>query len=396
MISTVNANNMADGQDQACAPQAQASLKPMLVITWKKGPSLPQGFQDSDGGIVNNTLITVGGFCKGRTGVPGKAGKYPRGFLEKVWGLDLEAPQKGWQSLPDFPGAARQELLAIVIDDQLYCWGGFSYSAPYSYKDGYRLSYNQDKWTWEPLPELPWLMSAGGICAIGSRVYVMGGGDYDYNKSYTNADRAGRVERLGARLLVIDTKKRKAGWKELSPCPGTARGAHATAAVDGKVYVLGGATGSDNSTGSGCTVVDNWRYDPATDKWQRLCDLPVASGNFPSGQIVYDNRYILLVGGYQYKYVLNPDGTARQPYGKPFKTYPDKDYYSDVFVYDTKTNTFGTATPLPLNNNLPMTVVAGDRIHLIGGEIRYAVIEGEHFGHHPDLYLMGTIRKVGL
>ncbi len=52
--------------------------------------------------------------------------------------------------------------------------------------------------------------------------------------------------------------------------------------------------------------------------------------------------------------MMNPDGTTREPYGKATKHYPEKDYYSDVFVYDTKTKTFGTASPLPLNNNLPM------------------------------------------
>jgi hypothetical protein len=48
---------------------------------------------------------------------------------------------------------------------------------------------------------------------------------------------------------------------------------------------------------------------------------------------------------------------------------------------------------LPLNNNGPMTVVAGDRIHLIGGETGGATIDSEPFGHHPDLYLIGIIRE---
>jgi hypothetical protein len=63
-----------------------------------------------------------------------------------------------------------------------------------------------------------------------------------------------------------------------------------------------------------------------------------------------------------------------------------------VFVYDTKTDTFGSATPLPLNNNLPMAVVRGEHVHLIGGEIGGAVIDGEHYGHHPELYLIGTVK----
>jgi hypothetical protein len=117
----------------------------------------------------------------------------------------------------------------------------------------------------------------------------------------------------------------------------------------------------------------------------------VASGNFPAGKIVYNGRYILLVGGYQYGCVLNPDGVTRKPYGKPFAHYKAKSYYSDVFVYDTTADLFGTATPLPLNNNVPMTVVLGNQIHLIGGETGGAVLGTEHFGHHPDLYLAGDI-----
>jgi len=373
----------------------QSELPRMLEITWKKGPNVPQGFQDSDGGILGNTLVTVGGFCGGRT-VPGKEERYPRGFLKKAWGLDLRAPQAGWQPLPDWPGAARQELFAIVIDEQLYGWGGFSYSEPYCYRDGYRLSHRADGWKWDPLPELPWALGAAGIAAIGSQIYLVGGADYDLERFYTQANRTGQVPRLGARLLRIDTNHLSAGWQELAPCPGTPRWVAAAAAVGGQLYVFGGATGNDNPTGAYCTVVDNWRYDPATDTWERLPDLPVASGNFPAGRIVFEDRYILLVGGCQYAHVLTPEGTARLPYGQPFRHYPDQEYFSDVWVFDPETGRFGTATPLPLNNNLPMTVVAGDRIHLIGGETGGCEIEGEPFGHHPDLYLVGTIRKVGL
>src|SRR4029077_498578 len=57
----------------------------------------------------------------------------------------------------------------------------------------------------------------------------------------TATDRTGSLKRLGARLLVIDTKDLKAGWTELPPCPGTPRSVHALAAVGGKLYVIGGA-----------------------------------------------------------------------------------------------------------------------------------------------------------
>jgi hypothetical protein len=401
ILSTVAASlvvpSLAAGEDNRYTPPPQAAMKPMLSIAWKKGPNLPQGFQDSDGGILHNTLVTVDGFCSGATNVPGKAATYPRGFLRKVWGLDLHSLQSGWQRLPDFPGAARQELFAIVVDQQLYCWGGFSYSPPYSYKDGYRLSRRQEEWQWAKLPELPWLLCSSGICAMGSKIYVVGGADYDgagAGKTYTNTDRTGKAARFGARLLAIDTKDLGAGWKELAACPGTPRWCAAAAAVGEKLYLFGGVTGDDNPTGKYATVVDNWRYDPAAESWQRLQDTPVASGNFPSGQIVAFDRYILMVGGGEYGNVIGPDGAPKPPYGTVTKHYPNHEYCSDVFVYDVKLGKFGTATPLPLNNNLPMTVVQGNRIHMIGGETGGATIEGEPFGHHPDLYLVGTIREI--
>jgi hypothetical protein len=93
--------------------------------------------------------------------------------------------------------------------------------------------------------------------------------------------------------------------------------------------------------------------------------------------------------------VLNPDGTSRPAYGKVFKALPDQDYCSDVLVYDTVANRFGRATSLPINNNMPMAVVVGDNLHLLGGETGGCVVEGESYAHHPDLHLIGKLRVVG-
>jgi N-acetylneuraminic acid mutarotase len=386
----------------AHAPQPQSTLERILAITWKKGPNLPQGFQDSDGGILGDTLISVAGFCGGNKTTPGKPDTYPRGFLKKVFGLDLSAPGATWRSLPEFPGTARQELSCIVVDEKLYCWAGFSYSAPFTYQDGYRLSRTADGWEFDRLPDLPSPVCSAGIAAVGSKIYIVGGGDYDEKHFYTRSDRSGGNKNLGSRLLVLDTRCLDQGWKRLPDCPGSTRMVHAAAAVGGRIYVIGGAT---MEVRGAHTVVDNWVYDPVGKRWDRIRDLPVASGNFPAGAIVYKGRYILLLGGFAYSDVGNPDGTTRPTYGKPYKHYrkddPNQtplhryfgDYYSDVFVYDTKTALFGKADPLPLNNNLPMMVVRGNQIYLIGGETGGSIIEGERYGHHPELFLIGTITE---
>src|SRR5512146_2489202 len=86
------------------ATQPQADLRPMLRIEWRRGPNLPQGLQDSAIGIIDNTLVLAGGFCAGRgSDIPGKADKYPRGFIKKAWGLDLRDGSAKWIRLPDLP-----------------------------------------------------------------------------------------------------------------------------------------------------------------------------------------------------------------------------------------------------------------------------------------------------
>lgn len=368
-----------------------------LAVDWRIGPDLPQGLQDSDGGVINNTLITVGGFC---SGIPEdqamKPGVYPRGFLRKAWGLDLADRGAGWTALPDFPGVARQGLFAAVVDDKIYLWGGFNYDPPYTYQDGYRLSRFQGRWIWEPVPSLPWRLTSAATAVIGSKIYVIGGADYDGETGfYTTTDRTGGNVGLGNHLLVLDTQDLSAGWRRLSDCPGTHRFVHAAAAVDGNVFVLGGATGGSPT----CTVVDNWRYDPAGAEWTRLADLPISSGNFPRGsQLTYVGRFIVLPGGYQYSCVKRPDGTSGPPFGTP-TSHPDQPYYygvfyNDVFVYDTLLNAFGRTNLLPLNNNLPMTVIHGDEVFLIGGETGGALVYGAYYGHHPELCLTGRLTSL--
>ena len=385
-------------EDALTAPQPKVPR--LLSIEWSRGPDLPQGFQDSDGGMVGNRLVTVGGFCSGGLEEDNrrKPGRSPRGFLKKGWVLELGDLGAGWQRLPDFPGAARQGLSAATVNGSLWYWGGFSYEEPYSYADGWRLSRDDGEWTWDPLPAMPWKNATVSMAVLGAQIYAFGGADYNAEAFFTETDRSGSIKRLGSRLLRLDTTDLAAGWREQAECPGTPRWVNAFAAVGGKLYVIGGASGNivrDGTSYGYCTVVDNWRYDPATDEWARLRDLPVSSGNFPrSSNAIYRDRYILLPGGHQYEYVLNPDGSIRSKYGVASRKTPASGLHNDVFVYDTRTNRFGRGDALPIDNNLPMTVVRGDEIFLLGGETGGGFVDGEYYGHHPDLFLRGRMSEI--
>ena len=195
---------------------------------------------------------------------------------------------------------------------------------------------------------------------------------------------------------MFDTSHPSNGWVQQATCPGLPRTNPATAVVGGQLYIFGGNTGNDNSTGEGCDVVDDWKYNPSTNSWTQLQDMPVACGTFTGcGQMAFDDRYVLMVGTYQYANYLALDGSVKPAYGTVDKADPSQPYYSSVFVYDTLLGTFGTATMLPVNNCCPVTAINGDEIYMIGNEIPAgSVVEGESYGHVPALYLTGVISVV--
>ena len=254
----------------------------MLAISYSLGPDLPQGFQDSDGGIVDNTLITVGGFCTGQTDVPGKADKYPRGFLQKTWGLNLQSPQTGWQSLPDFPGMARSGAFLRRGQQSTLLLGRLQLH--HSLLLQRRLSALEAKrqWTWNPLPSLPWPVISSGICTIGSKIYVVGGADYDGRRKLLHQLRPHR-QREPARLATAGARHQQP-WRGLAGVCGMSghaavRPGHGRRGREA-IHVRRHRRQRQPDREL-CTVVDNWAYDPATNAWQRLARSARGQRQFP-------------------------------------------------------------------------------------------------------------------
>src|SRR5262249_54331568 len=129
--------------DEPADSTAPRELKPLLHIAWREGPEYPMGIQDSVLGVVKGRLISAGGFTRPPKDVvprlPDRFGGKRNGFTNGTFALDLRQEAAGWTRLPDIPGSPRQGAAMAVVDDALYAFGGFNYTAPFAYRDSYRL-----------------------------------------------------------------------------------------------------------------------------------------------------------------------------------------------------------------------------------------------------------------
>ncbi|MGG7056337.1 Kelch repeat-containing protein [Nitrosomonas sp. ANs5] len=111
------------------------------------------------------------------------------------------------------------------------------------------------------------------------------------------------------------------------------------AELDGFLYVIGGFTRSFLSIWHATSNV--YQYNPAAREWRELAPMPTARGGL--GVAVYQNR-LYAIGGYDGKHNV-----------------------AAVEIFDSKTNTWTSVRPMPTPRDHLAVVAAGDRIYAIGG-----------------------------
>ncbi|WP_144211433.1 Kelch repeat-containing protein [Shewanella donghaensis] len=113
-------------------------------------------------------------------------------------------------------------------------------------------------------------------------------------------------------------------WQPIKDVPFVAplagRLASIAVGVDDQAYVFGGYTVAKNH--EEISTVDNYRFDISANEYQRIADMPVAVDDTAAS--VYQQRYVYLFGGW------HNDGNVNL-----------------VQVYDTQTDTWSQASPIP-------------------------------------------------
>ena len=172
---------------------------------------------------------------------------------------------------------------------------------------------------------------------IGDKIYVVGGLIKNIDPQ---EDAEQKIPAIATDTVEIyDFKEDK--WEMGKPLQEARHGVQ-VAAVDGKLYAIGGAY--DHNKDFKLSFAFE-RYDLESKTWELLPDMPVAV--LGPGIAVFEGM-IFVIGGSTIK------GESQEASDK-------------VYVFDTNKKTWGMASPLPKGIQFPAVAYIDDRIYVIGG-----------------------------
>jgi N-acetylneuraminic acid mutarotase len=135
-------------------------------------------------------------------------------------------------------------------------------------------------------------------------------------------------------------------WAEMTPLPAPRSGL-GVAAVDGKIYAIGGRIYQH----AGETVGTNEMYDPTTNNWTAKTPMPTARANF--GIVAYGSKIYCIGGETDIKNGTNTNYDVALAVNE---------------VYDPATDTWETKAPMPMARSYVEVNAADGKIYVMGGD----------------------------
>jgi N-acetylneuraminic acid mutarotase len=210
------------------------------------------------------------------------------------------------------------------LNGEIFVVGGFDETrAIVADVEAYRIATG----AWRRVTPLPLPLHHVNVAAARGNVYVVG---------------ALQGAGFAATGVALEYDLSSGRWSSKAAMPaGTERGASAVAAIGDLIYVAGGARGA--------AVTDFSAYDTATDTWQALAALPVASEHFVGVAVA---GLFYAIGG------RNPN------------------LRNEVQIYDPASNRWTAGRPMPTARGGIIGAAVNGRIHIVGGEGNSAAANG--------------------
>jgi len=299
-------------------------------ISWSTAASQPYSVSEAQGEVVNGKLYSFGGFDSQKSVFTPTSRAYVYDPAANTWkSIAPMPPMNGTK----YGGVTHAGFTNDGTD--IYFAGGYTSNAEgsgqiFGTKEVWKYNVAENKYS--RLPDLPIVVAAGQLEYLDGKLHHISG---------TNA---ARTKDLGDHY-VLDLNNLDAGWETLAALP-TPRQHAGSAVFEGMIYYIGGQTGHDSKL---TTKKDVHRYDPATDSWTKMADLPAPEGTNGRGHIsssiIVANDRLLVLGG-------------ETSHGH--RT-------SMVSAYTPATNTWGNLTSLPAARYSGVAGFLGGNLYYTGG-----------------------------
>ncbi len=320
-------------------------------------------------------------------------------YLAFATAMQAQMPTSPWRKAAPFP-YPDEELYGTALNGKMYVIGGWddgkAAGLNYEYDPG------TDKWTQKK--GMPRAAHHAAIAAANGKLYVIGG---FVPPKDTQIPTGGAWEPIAD---VWEYDPAADSWKSLAPLP-TKRGAAVAVEVAGKIYVIGGATTVTNSKdpyftffGPSLVLTTNEVFDPATDKWESRKPMSVARNHAYAAAV--DGKIYVIGGRTGHAFILsatntdvveeyNPvndmwsapkdrmptprsggawgtDGRRIYVAGGEVTTKELVGAFRAVEAYDPSTNSWISLPPMPMPRHGIAGAVIGNEFHLVSGMIQSA------------------------
>lgn len=330
-VRATDAGGLTDEATVAITVDPAATTPAYSSISWGTAASQPYTVSEAQGKAVNGKLYTFGGFDSQKSGFTPTKRAYVFNPVANTWSaLAPMPPMNGTQH----GGVTHAGLDTDGTD--IYFAGGYTANATgtgqiFGTKEVWKYSVATNRYV--RLPDLPVTISAGQLAYVKGKLHHIGG---------TNQ---ARTIDLGNHY-ALDLDNLSAGWKTLASLPNPRH--HAGSIVyEGKIYYIGGQHGHDSKL---TAQNDVHVYNPSTNSWSQVADLPAPAGTSGRGHIsnavVVSGNRVLVLGGE----TMHNTGTTNM-----------------VSAYSPASNSWQSLTPLPRSRFSGVAAVLGGTLYYTGG-----------------------------
>lgn len=286
------------------------------TLKWTQVASAPVGRVEPETAVVGDKLFAFSGYTDSN--------------WQPIRRVDRYDPATNqWTRMNDMPIGITHAAVAVV-GTKVWFAGGYAERLGTTANQDIAITtvkiYDTVTDTWSDGPSLPQQRGSGGLGLVDNKLYFTSGED--------------RARQSHTETWMLDLNNTAAGWKSRAPIP-QGKTHFGTVVIDGQMYVMGGQIGVDETA---TIVATAHRYDPKTNTWTRLKDLPIPMSHYSPATIARGGKVFLFGGEQHFTQESN-----------------------QVLEYDPKTNTYQTRTPLPVTRAAAMAGVIGDQIVFSSG-----------------------------